>query len=102
MSDLRYSVGVILRAPVVLALTILWVCTLWPLVVILNFIGIICAPIIYPFAFALTWLSYAFLSKKDAILPKYWDKYPDEFIKNMGTGFPALKKMLIEGFDSYS
>ncbi|MCW5199116.1 hypothetical protein VU06_05205, partial [Desulfobulbus sp. F3] len=99
MSELRDSVGVILRAPVVLAVTILWICTAWPLVVFKNLLAIVCLPMAYPFAFALTWLQYAFLAKRDEILPEYWKDYPDGYIKNMSAGFPALKKMLLKGFD---
>ena len=99
MSNFRDAVGVILRAPVVLALTILWVCTIWPLIVAFNILALILQPLVYPFAFTFEWLHYAFLGKKGEVLPEYWKNYPDEHVNNMSTGFPTLQRWLWKGFE---
>ncbi|MBM4124987.1 MAG: hypothetical protein FJ246_08570 [Nitrospira sp.] len=99
MSGFRDAVGVILRAPVVGVLALLWIATIWPLIVGANVIGILGQPLVYPFAYTLEWLQYAFLGKKGEVLPDFWKGYPDDYIANIGTGFPTLQRWLFKGFE---
>lgn len=95
---MREAVGVVLRAPVVTALTLLWVALWWPLCLVGILFAFAVYPLIYPFAYSVIWLQYAFLGRKDKVLSNYWAGWPDEFI-GFSIGFPTLKRWLLEGFD---
>jgi hypothetical protein len=81
---------------VIVFLGIIWVLILWPFVVVLNVIGLTLQPIVYVPLYGCTWLEYSFLNKEDDILPDYWKGYPEEYINNMKTGFPLLKRWLLD------
>ena len=98
MSELRDIVGVVLRFPVVAVLAILWVFTIWPISVIFGLIFLIGKPIIFPLAYVWYWLLGAFMGQKDAVLPDYWEKYPDEALEAFTLGFPTLRSWLLKGW----
>lgn len=99
MSETREFVGLALRFPVVAVLTFLWILTIWPLIVAVTVWALFAAPALYPFSYSWEWLKFAFLGRKDPILPGYWKGYPDDYIKNFKIGFPTLKKWLLEGWN---
>jgi len=94
---MRELVGFLLRLPVVAILAVLWILSIWPVIVVLNLIGIVLIPIAYFPLFLVNWLHYSFLGRNEAVLPDYWEDYPDVYVNNMQTGFPTLKKWLLKG-----
>lgn len=99
---MRKVMGFVLRLPLVVLLTILWTFTIWPLIVVWNLIALVLVPAAYIPLFVITWIQYSFLGTDREVLPDYWKTYPDEIFKNMETGFPTLKKWLLEGVGEYS
>ena len=94
---MRNEVGFLLRIPVIAFLAILWVLSIWPIIVLLNVIGLVLQPIAYSPLYGLAWLHYAILNIEGDILADYWKGYPDDYVNNMKTGFPLLKKWLLDG-----
>lgn len=106
-ADFRKQVGVILRAPVVLILGLLWVVYVWwwvaGLGVAAGLAMLLLHPIAYPIAYALTWLAHAFENSSEPVLPNYWEVYPDRYVdlcmNSLRLGFPTLQRWLLTGFD---
>ena len=69
---MRNEVGFVLRLPVVAFLGILWVLSIWPIIVVVNAIGLLLPPIAYYPLYGLTWLQYSILNKEGDILADYW------------------------------
>jgi hypothetical protein len=100
MTEFRDAVGVVLRLPVVAVLTALWVVCIWPLVVGFALLALLVRPVLYPFAYALLWLTLALQgSKHPVVLPDYWNGYPDKYLGWLKMGFPTLKDWLLKGWE---
>lgn len=99
MGEIRDVVGVVLRFPVVAGLTLLWLITIWPLVVAVALLFLVGQPLFYPFLYGWEWVKYAFLGRKGEVLPKYWENYPDEYLRWLKAGFPTLDRWLTKGFE---
>ena len=114
--ELRQSVGILLRFPVVVFLGFYWVLMVWWWIACL---GLACSiallalmvllPVLYPFAWCLSFLILAFKNSSDPVLPGYWDGYPDKYLKwsescirhCIKLGFPTLHRWLREGWHQH-
>jgi hypothetical protein len=97
--DFRKQVGVILRFPVAVILTMIWLICFWwwiaGIMIVFSLLGLVLQPVIYP----VVWLCSAFANSD---ISHYWDNYPDKYFNSMGNalrlGFRALAKWTLEGF----
>lgn len=104
--DGRYIVGVALRLPVVLVLTVAWL-YYWALCVIVvcgaALAILVLQPLLYRILYFLFWLESAFSNRNEEILPGYWKNYPDYLFawceKALKLGFPTLYRWLTIGFE---
>ena len=93
MYETRQVVGIFLRLPIVLILTMFWVVYKWPFYVAFALAYLLFKPLLYYFVWIGVWLWYAFEGSNKSILPDYWKRFPDQAFQAAQSGFPHSEKM---------
>jgi hypothetical protein len=92
---LRKAIGVVLRLPLIMVLTLLWIVYVWSFIFAYTILCVTIKPLFFPVA----WLWWAFIGS-NAKASDYFQGYPGKELKILTSGFPTLKKWLTVGFSS--
>ena len=93
-NEFRRAVGILLRLPIVIALSLVYYIYIWPFIAGAAIIFIVLHPLIYP----LRWVWHAFIGSNDDLYENHFKNYPEDYLKWFKTGYPTLNKWLFEGW----